>query len=124
MGRGLSDLQKRILKLALTHTRSRVPEDYWASTDDPERLYNHQIFEHLYGWQPGPLAMWQRTPTFKPDDIGTKAYRSAKVIVHKSCRRLESRGLVTIFDADFLNRKGIVLTPEGREIAEKIKLQV
>ena len=60
------------------------------------------------------------SPKFKPDEIGLKAYRSAKVAVHKSCRRLESRGLVTIIEADISHWTGITLTQEGRQLAASL----
>ena len=114
MGRGLSELQKRILKLA--YTNATTPKDC------TERLYNYQIFEHIYGWVPTPRA-GTGSPKFNPDEIGHNAYRSAKVVVHKACRRLESRGVVIIVEASCSHWVGIALTDAGRELTANLVVE-
>ena len=77
MGRGLSPLQRRILKLA----------------ERTGTLHIHQVLSALYGF---PMARHGRPGAlhFRPGAIGRRRYHSASVAVGRAFTRLANRGLV------------------------------
>jgi hypothetical protein len=85
MGRGLSDLQRFILKRA----------------SKQERVYYAEVLRDFFGWTPMQTADWKRgkldSPghhSFSPQQIGKATYRNTLATLSRACRRLEKRGLV------------------------------
>ena len=98
MGRGLSKLQREILKLALSY-RSR----------GLNYLCQPYILKELHGWNYTD-AIGQY---FSRSEIGKQRYNVARASMSRAIRRLEKRGLVTSFPK-------IELTAEGVRIASRI----
>jgi hypothetical protein len=121
MGRGLSELQKTILRMAA------------ANEDDPHVKYSvsyAEVLRDYYGWQPekGHHA-WNKDGTkghgwgFSKARIGEKEYRSARAALSRAATRLYERGLVEYVDHVLTNvTTGVCLTEEGRE--ETLRLSV
>jgi len=144
MGRGLSGLQKYILK-----TAAETPGDW----KPPGRLYNFEICEGFYGWKAGKISpgvipkecdhVWTSTggkwPQWKCDKcglmiqpadrahmcayagknfessvVGKKKYNAVQVAIHKAVDRLEKRGLAERIGNDMW--KGVAITEEGMEV--------
>jgi hypothetical protein len=127
MGRGLSDLQRYIVKRAASQPR----------------VYYAELLEGYFGWKPQkPLEHWGKTRhrVFSTDGstetpvelagnltrpanrhfsrraIGEQKYRKAMVSLSRACLRLDRRGLVT-----WLGSPGqcsaVEITAEGRKLA-------
>lgn len=96
MGRGLSDLQRWILKAA----------------EERDRLYYSDICEGYFGWtkidgRSGPGAQ-----KFDRAAIGAAEYNRVMATVSRSCRRLEARGLVHRIEGVYTRWTAIVLNTE------------
>jgi len=100
MARGLSPLQVSILRIAydrLSLLANRIkaeldkPEEDrdLSFIDKMEKVDVSEIFVSYYGWK----LTGRR---FSKNSIGPRKYMAAKVAVHKSLRRLEQRGLITV----------------------------
>jgi hypothetical protein len=113
MGRGLSDLQRFILRRA----------------GEQHRLYYAEIYVAYFGWPPTqPLRRHDGTDPqlvagsladpgtlrFDPDTIGRERYHSTAVVVSRACSRLEERGLVTCLQATLSHWSGVAITDAGR----------
>jgi hypothetical protein len=109
MGKGLSELQKNILKLAY---RNRC---WGPSTGDTT---NSEILIEVYNFPahtPRPWHTSGQAQIFYPAEIGVNRYRSASVSVVKSFNRLEKRGL-----ARRGYNHGITLSDEGIKVAKAL----
>jgi DNA-binding MarR family transcriptional regulator len=113
MGRGLSDLQKYILKEAAAQNPNERGNQW---------LYNHDIFMGYYGWEPHIRNYDMRAANnFLPSAIGEKKYNAAHVAVRKACDRLEQRGLINCISS--YGRRSwaaVEITDKGREVAASI----
>ena len=112
MPRGLSDLQRTILRVALRN-RQHAPTRFWGDVTRAEILAAH------YGWQPfdgdqGRLV--GKTQAFAIARIGGDRYQSAHVAVTRAVQRLIGRGLI---ERGGLSR-GLRLTQQGVTEAESI----
>jgi hypothetical protein len=111
MGRGLSDLQRWILREGTR--RERV---YYADI-----LAGFFKFRPLDGIQHEDGKFTTRSgqvvglgsPKFCPDEIGRSAYRTALAVISRSCARLADRGLVTCLQGRYSRWAAVTLTDEG-----------
>ena len=112
MARGLSELQRTILRVALRN-RHRAPTRYWGDVTRAE------IFAAHYGWQTidgnqGRLV--GNAITFAVADIGRYRYQSAHVAVTRAVQRLIGRALIKRSGPS----RGLRLTQQGVTKAESI----
>jgi hypothetical protein len=111
MGKGLSELQKSILKMALRNRNKR------NGTGD---VRNREVLIKFYGFpfhSPSINTTSGSPQIFRRTEIGISRYQSASVAVVKAFNRLAKRG--------FAIRKynhGIILTEEGNEKAKVLSL--
>ncbi len=126
MGRGLSELQQNILRMALATYQQPKPKD-WTSTVD---VYEVEILVLCYGFHPvktsawveptgrWPLRGWRghlaQPQVFSAEIEGKERYNVARAAVARAIRRLEARGLIT------QNGRGVRLTYEGVRVAEEL----
>ncbi len=106
MGKGLSELQKKILKMAY---KNRGP----GSGD----VTNREVLIEVYGFRPlySPQEKRNGAIIFDRQAIGINLYRSASVSVAKAFNRLAGRGL-----GQREYGYGIILTNEGFRVAETL----
>lgn len=108
MGRGLSDLQKCILRLALKEGKD---------------LHKAVILHAYYGWEPKP-GYWHGDP-LPPEKVlrgygqiftstEIENYESAQAAVSRAVTRLRARGLL---EEDW---REITLSEAGKEVAKSI----
>jgi len=103
MGKGLSKLQKSILKMAYRNRR---------------HVENKDVLIEFYKFPPhapGPSHVSGTPQIFDRHEIGINRYRSASVSVVKAFNRLVKRGLAI---REYNN--GIVLTEEGFKVAKML----
>ena len=94
MGRGLSELQKEVLRIGLHNREARGP----GNVD----VMRSEALQQVFGWE--LLYPWTRLrrddgrPShgqhFSKQRIGVAHYQSAQASVTRALRRLERRGLV------------------------------
>ena len=145
MGRGLSELQKAILKLSWDEL-----EDFHKARDEikadptlmaewleiyvghvkpvPEKFAimakdnwlgltdTNAIFIRFYGWNPRTDRFGNHH--FSKSEIGSKAYMAAYIAVRKSLNRLVARGL--IHDDHGGRYSGYSLTTKGQDLMAKL----
>ena len=114
MGRGLSKLQKDILKIAYRN-RDRRREH---GTDD---VTNREVLIEVYKFpfhSPSADTPSGSLQIFERAEIGINRYRAASVSVVKAFNRLVKRGLATRGC-----NHGIVLTDEGTKKVEVLSLE-
>jgi hypothetical protein len=98
MGRGLSDLQRWILREA----RERGQLEYT------------EIRRDYFGWKPERKDK-QLRDRYSPQEVGAEEYNRVMATISRSCRRLQARGLVTLEGyAPYL--RWIKPTKAGREL--------
>lgn len=131
MGRGLSDLQRSILVLALrnrTERLERAPRDAnYARGVWSIDLYDAEVLHHLYGWPLSNRGLgWrprkeEQRPTFGQSfsmaEVGERRYRSAMSSLSRAVKRLEARGLV---ERRCAYLTGLDLTETGVKETEKL----
>jgi hypothetical protein len=103
MGKGLSELQKSILKMAYR---------------DRGNVENKDVLIEFYKFPkhaPGPSHVSGTPQIFSRHEIGISRYRSASVSVVKAFNRLVKRGL-----AVRNYNHGIILTEEGAKVAKTL----
>jgi hypothetical protein len=110
--RGLSQLQRQILRLAL---------DKGADVT----LWRAELLAACFGFQPKPVRLYGSNDLtkpgqhFSPQQVGVARYRSAQVSLSRAVRRLEDRGLVAMWEGVYASRRGLQLTPAGVEAASE-----
>ena len=97
MGRGLSDLQKDILRLALRYQNS---------------VLTFMVLREHWHWPLHKEAAHYEGHWFDPSLISEKPYNTARASLSRAFRRLETRGLVV------RQTHGICLTAKGIKIAQ------
>lgn len=121
MGRGLSELQKWILRKAGTLKRvhyADVLEGYFGFKPEQE-IARHGVGRYAndpraakcgYGtiFSPGQQH-------FAPEKIGRQRYRSAMASLSRACSRLHARGLVDCISGQFTHWSGVEITDAGRQ---------
>lgn len=141
MGRGLSDLQRTILRLAYENRQAppepdRQPE--WAKAmfgpaqSNGIDVYYSEILVNGFGF---PLRRWRRDEglsdrtvarrrftgqKFAMTEIGNKRYASAQAAVSRAFARLERRGFVELYSGAYARWSGAKLTDAGVEIAKSL----
>jgi hypothetical protein len=135
MGRGLSELQKTMLRLAVEADKEysdvHLSDEYIRATSEERRarwpnadnlrcmVEFNEVLAAVYGWDPLPPRYpdsvgWQRL-RFSKQAIGQKKYMAAYMAVRKAAKRLEARGLV--------RRRGnstYEIAKQGRELMAKL----
>jgi hypothetical protein len=109
MGKGLSELQRSILKMGY-RSRNRGCECGYVE--------NRDVLIEVYKFPkhaPGPNHVSGTPQIFNRREIGINRYRSASVSVVKAFNRLVKRGL-----AIREHNHGIVLTEEGFRVAKTL----
>lgn len=121
MGRGLSDLQKTILRLALAN-RDKDLDDETHGAD----VYHWEILAEYFGWKEfldeyrlGSHSIYVRFPK---EQIEESRYRGARVSLTRALDRLQTRGLLTRVTGMHFRWMGANLTPKGIEIAKTYRL--
>ena len=79
MGRGLSDLQRWILREACRRGQLEYAD----------------IRRDYYGWESKQKDK-QLRDRYSPSEIGAAEYNRVMATISRSCRRLEARGLITL----------------------------
>ena len=113
MARGLSELQKSILIIALENCGGFYKFGH---------VRNCEVLERFYGFpahEPKPSHVSGSPQIFNRQEIGINRYRSACVSTVKSFDRLSARAL-----AEREKNHGIILTEEGFKIAKIIDREV
>ena len=109
MGRGLSELQKRILIMGYQNRGRR----YKAGN-----VKNNEVLMEVYRFPSHPPSADTTSGTpqiFRRNEIGIRKYRSASVSVVKAFNRLVKRGL-----AVREHNHGIILTAKGTKTAKSL----
>ena len=137
MGRGLSELQKNMLRLAMDAYNKWAsihldPEYIRASSEERRKRWTteanwhyrdsvdfNDVLVNVYGWTPLPplypdSSYWQRTRLSKKA-VGQQKYISAYVAVRKAAARLEARGLVRMRGTHTYE-----IAEQGRELMAKL----
>jgi hypothetical protein len=110
MARGLSDLQKFIL-------REAAKKPVATQTTCYDMLCTYEICIGYYGWKPYGGKRSAADNNFDPDKIGRDKYNSVHVAIKKACDRLEKRGLVER-GGNGRSWTGVFLTDRGREFVK------
>ncbi len=110
MVKGLSKLQKEILKIAYRN-RGRMSEH--GDVTNSEVLIE---FYNFHAHPPRPYHTSGQPQIFSRVEIGINKYKAASVSVVKSFYRLVERGL-----AQRKQNHGIILTEEGMKVAKALK---
>ena len=112
MARGLSELQKTILRLGLAGREKK-------ENDDPD-CFNWQIYTSYYGWIStcDYLGSYPYLPRqlFSRNEIGAKKYNAAHAAYSRCKRSLEKRGLI---ESGFVYL-GVNLTDKGIAVAKTL----
>jgi hypothetical protein len=111
MGKGLSELQKSILKLALRNRNRRNGAGDVKNREVLIKIYKFPFHSPSVNTTSGTPQIFRRA------EIGISRYRSASVSVVKAFNRLIKRGL-----AIRKYNHGIILTEEGKEKAKNLSL--
>lgn len=108
MARGLSNLQKTILLVALTK----------ASQPESVGIDRWEVLTAYYGWQAAPRSARLTALRFKRQTVGEAKYMAAQVAVTRALQRLRRRGLLRPFTAG----RGYTVTDAGAAIARELKV--
>ena len=135
MGRGLSELQQSILRLAYRNRRERLAKIAESEAGGHEHavltrgvgsvdLYFPEVLREHFGWdvhsiwwspERGERPRWGQS--FSMRQIGERRYHSAHSSLSRAVVRLEARGLV---ERRYHCLTGLDLTDQGVEEAEKL----
>jgi hypothetical protein len=92
MGRGLSELQKTIMRLAIDHAATAPGYDIYAN-----KVHISEIAEVYYGWKSTKkMTAYRERSRFDKKDI--KGYNAGKVAIFKALHRLKARGLIRFYN--------------------------
>jgi hypothetical protein len=105
----LSDLQRTILRTALSEYGHENPNDVRSAALAAYYGWTRPHYPHLKGWQ-----QWGR---FDRRAIGRNRYNAGQVALSKALGRLEDRGLVERRPT----QGGVWLTAEGVEVARYLR---
>jgi hypothetical protein len=146
MGRGLSDLQKTILRVALMNRQASEKDDargHIASylglpKRDPmdiryaEILVVHFKFPIKRTWKHDEADLSDHEVAkksaggkkFNKQRIGEKRYASALAALSRAFLRLQARGLIECFSGTFARWSGGQLTDQGIEVASSLTVNL
>ncbi|MCX5887936.1 MAG: hypothetical protein NTY36_00620 [Deltaproteobacteria bacterium] len=102
MGRGLSGLQKDILRLA----------------QDSQGIRVRDLLEKLWGW---PAQPWKDGQVFDKATIGAQEYNRGHATLSRTIERLRQRSLIRIFKDVTRYGTMISLTSAGIEAAQGLR---
>lgn len=92
MGRGLSELQKTIMRLAIDHAANAPGNDIYA-----DKVPISEIAEVYYGWKSTEkMIAYRERPRFDKKNI--EGYNAGKVAIFKALHRLKARGLIHFYN--------------------------
>jgi hypothetical protein len=118
MGRGLSDLQKKILHMAY---QNRTIKERKQGVD----LRYPDVLREWWGWEPVRGPRWEKgercdasSQYFSKRQIGEREYRSAEASLSRAVGSLAERGLV--YRARLFGHGVVNLTEEGTEVAARL----
>jgi len=135
MGRGLSELQKTMLRMANAADKEwrdiHLSPEYisasweerrerWPNADNLRGMIDfNDVLAEVYGWKPRPPlypdSMYGQITRFSKQEIGQKKYMAAYIAVRKAANRLEKRGLVRMRGSHTYET-----SPQGRELMAKL----
>jgi hypothetical protein len=133
MGRGLSELQKTILRIAW---RNREAERRHDGSGGGDVVYAEVLAEH-YGWHPSRCRL--QAPSYEKEDeerrtfgsqhfakeiIGERVYNAAHAALTRAMTRLATRGLVTLVYGVNSRWSGANLTADGVRLARGTPLPI
>jgi hypothetical protein len=124
MGRGMSELQKTILRRALSN-KTREQRDGSNGAD----VYGAEIAADHFGWvlPPHYYRDTTRCPgrhNFSKQEIGERRYSSVLAAICRAILRLEERGLGYKVRGAASQWTGLTLTEEGVQAAEKLSVKL
>ncbi len=123
--RPLSDLQKKILELALAN---RIKEGR-GETSNGADLYTSEILVRVYGFTTVAYsaetdeARARRLPghhIIERTIVGRDRYNSAQAAISRATGRLAARGLVSCIRGLYAGWAGVDLTADGIEVAKAL----
>jgi hypothetical protein len=145
MARGLSELQKAILRLAYRNRQER--EQKMADLDPHSHeykvldhgvgsydLYHAEVLHEQFGWPIRPTSSWHPEEGERPvgywrdfsmREIGEASYRKTQASLSRAVSRLKRRGLVERGRASGWTGDGYAvlnLTDEGVRVAERLSV--
>ncbi len=107
MGRGLSELQKEILRM--------------AKAKGPKILLQAEILSQMAGWEPDyDPSKNPGMSLFDRHEIGAERYAGTRASLSRAIRRLEERGLIEQTGRMIRKGSGLRLTEKGRQTAKNI----
>jgi hypothetical protein len=123
MGRGMSELQKTILRRALSN-KIREQRDGSNGAD----VYGAEIAADHFGWVLPPhyyrnVTRRAAVHNFSKQEIGEKRYSSVRAAICRAILRLEERGLGYKVRGACSQWTGLTLTEEGIQTAEKLSVK-
>jgi hypothetical protein len=133
MGRGLSELQKAILRRALANQKAEgrsLDESRFAD------VLRAEVLADYWGWPMPPRGDGDRYRTnmeglqerhiggrlYSPRQIGEKRYGSAQTALTRAMNRLADRGLMTLVQGRFSHWSGANLTENGVRVATTLSV--
>ena len=116
MGRGLSELQEKILVLCL-----RQREDPMIDHRFPDAMYA-EVLADTYGFKPEKRDLRMGGHRFSRQTIGEKKYDAAEAAVCRAMRRLSARGLVECWQG-LARWAGATLTDIGLQVAREVTVK-
>ncbi len=113
MGRGLSDLQRTMLRLAY--------KNYLADPYSKADVFYPEVLVAHYGWHDNYINVrrYHSRQIFSKAKIGARHYNAATVAVYRAALRLEQRGLVVCVRGAYAKWAGVKLTDEGKRLAQQ-----
>lgn len=132
MGRGLSELQRTILRLAVDN-RGRHREAVLGLRESlgaavsvetcGADVYYAEVLAYYWGWEGTVPWRENRRRRFSKAQIGPMAYSSALASLSRAMLRLQKRGLVVGKQGRGSRWSGADLTDAGAELAAALLLQ-
>jgi hypothetical protein len=125
MGRGMSDLQKTILRRALSN---KIREN--RNDEKGADVYGAEIAADHFGWTLPPyfyredLQRCVGRRVFSKQEIGEQRYSSVRAAICRAILRLEERGLGYKRRGACSQWTGFTLTEEGVQAAEKLSVKL
>lgn len=117
----LSRLQREILRLAddkrqhreAVNTGADLPQSQpFRLTHPTVDLFYAEILVHAFGF-PAKRSTGLSGQHFSRAEIGAQRYNAAQASVSRAVRRLEGRGLVTVYSGAYAGWTGLSLTDEA-----------
>lgn len=127
MGRGLSELQKTILRVALEkhlafEARIASGNDYRGFLEgDTDRA---QVLMEHFGWEQYGGDYPRQVFDFLPEEIGREKYRAGQAALSRAIRRLIDRGLLDRMYNSNDRRGATMLSEAGAALAKTLSVKL